>query len=296
MIQTQDGYGGMQSQWSTCITSSGYFYLNQRARRVYLVSDKIQDISAAGLEKWFNVNLAYNLEAYEKRTFEAQIEYLRGLEFEGKLTNDQIMGLQALEQAYTALGITKSSGLTDTEKEIALNKQLLQSSASVGRGYKNAGNAAVAAAQAAVSAKIQEAVMTYMAEAMTKIPYPLSLGVPILGAAMAGALGSVLSGSSSSAESNFSSTSQFAEGGYVGGRPHSQGGTIIEAERGEFVMSRNATESIGLETLNQMNQSGGGGSINVSVTGNVLTQDFVEGELAESIKEAVRRGSDFGLS
>jgi hypothetical protein len=88
----------------------------------------------------------------------------------------------------------------------------------------------------------------------------------------------------------------FEDGGYIGGRRHSQGGTIIEAERGEFVMSRNATESIGLETLNQMNQSGGGGNINVSVTGNVLTQDFVEGELAESIKEAVRRGSDFGIS
>ena len=87
----------------------------------------------------------------------------------------------------------------------------------------------------------------------------------------------------------------FEHGGYVGGRPHSQGGTIIEAERGEFVMSRNAVESIGLETLNQMNQSGGGGNINVNVSGNVLTQDFVEGELAESIKEAVRRGSDFGI-
>ena len=88
----------------------------------------------------------------------------------------------------------------------------------------------------------------------------------------------------------------FAEGGYVGGRAHSQGGTMIEAERGEFVMSKNAVDSIGLETLNQMNQSGGGGSVNVNVSGNVLTQDFVEGELAESIKEAVRRGSDFGLS
>ena len=61
-------------------------------------------------------------------------------------------------------------------------------------------------------------------------------------------------------------------------------------------MSRNAVESIGLETLNQMNQTGGGGNINVNVSGNVLTQDFVEGELAESIKEAVRRGSDFGLN
>ena len=87
----------------------------------------------------------------------------------------------------------------------------------------------------------------------------------------------------------------FEEGGYVGGRRHSQGGTIIEAERGGFVMSRNAVESIGLETLNQMNQSGGGGGINVTDTGNVLTQDFVEGELAESIKEAIRRGSDFGI-
>jgi len=92
------------------------------------------------------------------------------------------------------------------------------------------------------------------------------------------------------------SAPKFAEGGYVGGNLHSQGGTMIEAERGEFVMSRNAVESIGLETLNQMNQSGGGAGINVTVTGNVLTQDFVEGELAESIKEAVRRGSDFGLS
>ena len=35
-----------------------------------------------------------------------------------------------------------------------------------------------------------------------------------------------------------------------------------------------------------MNQSGVGASINVNVSGNVLTQDFVEGELAESIKEA----------
>tara|TARA_X000001388_G_scaffold1593_1_gene1535 strand:- start:219 stop:3056 length:2838 start_codon:yes stop_codon:yes gene_type:complete len=101
-----------------------------------------------------------------------------------------------------------------------------------------------------------------------------------------------MGGSSSSAGGVYG---KFEHGGYVGGNRHSQGGTIIEAERGEFVMSRNAVESIGLETLNQMNQSGGGGNINVNVSGNVLTQDFVEGELAESIKEAVRRGSDFGI-
>ena len=37
-------------------------------------------------------------------------------------------------------------------------------------------------------------------------------------------------------------------------------------------------------------------SIVVNVSGNVLTQDYVEGELAENIKEAIRRGSDFGLN
>lgn len=186
----------------------------------------------------------------------------------------------------------------ELEKQLKVNKQLLESSFRLGQGYKNAGDAAVAGAKAVVVAKIQEAVIAYMAEAMTKIPFPLSLGVPALGAAMAAALGSVLSGSSSNVSNSVgggATFGKFEQGGYVGGRPHSQGGTIIEAERGEFVMSRNAVESIGLETLNQMNQTGGGASINVSVTGNVLTQDFVEGELAESIKEAVRRGSDFGI-
>ena len=39
-----------------------------------------------------------------------------------------------------------------------------------------------------------------------------------------------------------------------------------------------------------------GSTLQFNISGNVLSQDFVEGELAESIKEAVRRGTDFGLS
>ena len=58
---------------------------------------------------------------------------------------------------------------------------------------------------------------------------------------------------------------KFQEGGLVGGKLHSQGGTMIEAERGEFVMSRNAVQSIGTETLNQMNQTGNTGvTVNIS--------------------------------
>ena len=86
------------------------------------------------------------------------------------------------------------------------------------------------------------------------------------------------------------------QGGMIGGRRHSQGGTMINAEAGEFVMSRSAVESVGIENLNRMNQGGGGGAVTVNVSGNVLSQDFVEGELAENIKEAIRRGTDFGIS
>jgi len=89
---------------------------------------------------------------------------------------------------------------------------------------------------------------------------------------------------------------KFEQGGLIGGRRHSQGGTIIEAEQGEFIMSRNAVESIGIENLNRMNEGGGGGTVTVNVSGNVMSQDFVEGELSEQIREAVRRGTDFGIS
>ena len=84
-------------------------------------------------------------------------------------------------------------------------------------------------------------------------------------------------------------------GGLVGGRRHSQGGTIIEAEQGEFVMSRSAVDAVGIENMNRINQ-GGGGAVTVNVSGNVMTQDFVEGELAEAIRDATRRGTDFGVS
>ena len=60
-------------------------------------------------------------------------------------------------------------------------------------------------------------------------------------------------------------------------------------------MQRSAVQSIGIENLNRMNQ-GGGGSVTVNVSGNVMSQDYVEGELAEQIKEAIRKGNDFGVS
>ena len=88
---------------------------------------------------------------------------------------------------------------------------------------------------------------------------------------------------------------KYRYGGAVGGRSHSQGGTMIEAERGEFVMRREAVEAVGIETMNRINQGGGAGGINISFNGNVLSKDFIEDEAIPQIKEAIRRGADIGV-
>jgi hypothetical protein len=86
------------------------------------------------------------------------------------------------------------------------------------------------------------------------------------------------------------------QGGLIGGRRHSAGGTIIEAEQGEFVMSRNAVNAVGVEAMNRINQGGGAGAVNISFSGNVMSQDFIEDEAIPMIKEAIRRGADIGVS
>ena len=87
---------------------------------------------------------------------------------------------------------------------------------------------------------------------------------------------------------------KFEQGGLIGGRRHSQGGTMINAEQGEFVMSRSAVESVGIENLNRMNQ-GGGGAITLNISA-PLVDDTVVDSIIPAIREAVRRGEDIGIS
>ena len=89
---------------------------------------------------------------------------------------------------------------------------------------------------------------------------------------------------------------KYQYGGMVGGRRHSQGGTMIEAEQGEFVMNRNDTEAIGIENLNRMNAGlGGGGGATIVINNPVLGKDMIEDEIVPQIQEALRRGGDIGV-
>ena len=64
VVQTESGYGGTQSQWAAVVTPQGYFCLDYRNRKVYIVTDKFTNIGAAGLSKWFTDNIPYSLEPY----------------------------------------------------------------------------------------------------------------------------------------------------------------------------------------------------------------------------------------
>ena len=61
-------------------------------------------------------------------------------------------------------------------------------------------------------------------------------------------------------------------------------------------MQRSAVESVGLEAMNRINQGGSAGNVNISFSGNVMSQDFIEDEAIPMIKEAIRRGADIGVS
>ena len=243
-----------------------------------------------------------------ERTIEGEMMHIQSLILEAealKLTTDftylKQLGLDALIQKYEEL----------EAKVVGSNDEITKSELSVGEAYNmvanSVGNAAVAFGASEKEVANLEATMA-MIRAIgaglrvldstlmtTNPPLAIATAATVVAAGVGEAIKIRQLANQVSGSGGGGVYGSFEQGGYVGGNRHSQGGTIIEAERGEFVMSRRAVESIGLETLNQMNQGGGGASINVSVTGNVLTQDFVEGELAESIKEAVRRGSDFGI-
>ena len=121
---------------------------------------------------------------------------------------------------------------------------------------------------------------------MEKVPFPLSIiAIPATAAAVSSGLEQMFAGLNKI---------KFEQGGYIGGQRHSQGGTIIEAERGEFVMNRNAVDSIGVWNIDAMNAGGGGSSI--VINNPIISSEFVESELPELIAEAVRKGADFGMS
>ena len=64
ILQTKLGYGGTQSQRAAITTRYGYFFVNKISKKVFMMSDKLNDISELGMDNWFFENLDFHLERW----------------------------------------------------------------------------------------------------------------------------------------------------------------------------------------------------------------------------------------
>jgi hypothetical protein len=128
----------------------------------------------------------------------------------------------------------------------------------------------------------------------------MGLVAPTLFGQTMGGLGNLLAPAAPSyagAEGGIGLAEQFHNGGMIPQSYHQGGDVPIIAQEGEFVMRRSAVESIGVENLNRMNRTGqASGGINITFSGNVMSDDFVEDVAIPKIKDAIRRGADIGVS
>tara|TARA_R110001583_G_scaffold165600_1_gene318342 strand:+ start:4744 stop:10164 length:5421 start_codon:yes stop_codon:yes gene_type:complete len=65
VIQTEGGFGGTQSQYAALTTRYGYFFVDQLSRKVFLMKDKLSEISGLGMEGWFRDNMETDLAEYD---------------------------------------------------------------------------------------------------------------------------------------------------------------------------------------------------------------------------------------
>ena len=59
IVLTDDGYGGTQSQWAVLTTRFGHFFVDVSTKKVFLMKDKLQELSDLGMKKWFRKNLHF---------------------------------------------------------------------------------------------------------------------------------------------------------------------------------------------------------------------------------------------
>ena len=61
---TDEGYGGLQHTQTALLTQYGYFWVDQQARKVFLMSSGVDEVSSLGLETFFRDNLDFELTKY----------------------------------------------------------------------------------------------------------------------------------------------------------------------------------------------------------------------------------------
>ena len=140
----------------------------------------------------------------------------------------------------------------------------------IGASQSHAGQAAADAAGVYITAEIQKALSTMILKAFGEVGFFGGLGA----VATAGAVGSVMAQTIKSVT---------AAEGFEG----------IVDEPTLFLAGEEGPEYVDVEPT--MNEGAGRGGANITITGNVLSRDFIEDEAVPMIREALRKGGDIGI-
>ena len=227
-------------------------------RQLYLDFEKVQD------KAFDNYNTEQELIAEFVKNHEHKAAALGLVTDEQKKQNEQ-----------TAKDREEAEKLAEAEKKA--QKATITNAVAYVRSADDKKKAAQEMAQTALEGALQQVAVEQFLKAIKFIKLPPPWNV---------AVATALASTATASISNLLSGIKFAASGLdeVVTKP-----TLIMA--GEA-----GPESVQITPLEgPKDEPQGGGGITVNVSGNVLSQDFVEGELAENIKDAIRRGIDFGI-
>tara|TARA_Y100001973_G_scaffold16716_1_gene24309 strand:- start:1911 stop:2627 length:717 start_codon:yes stop_codon:yes gene_type:complete len=208
----------------------------------------------------------------------------------------QVERTEQITESYGKLDRTLGSYLktlkdtTEVEEDSAESKRDLNAEMekNIAVGFANASAnksmaaSAIDASAAVVNAYLSEAVAAYLKDNVKffkSVPPPFNaILLAGAGAAMSTGIQKIVQGAG-----NFTKDAIGAQYGFEG----------MVTEPTTFTVGEGgAAEYVSVQPMEGVNNAGGQG-INIHISGNVMTQDFVENELSESIQEAVRKGVSF---
>jgi len=226
-----------------------------------------------------------NFQLEQDHILELQNLYPQLAESLGLLTEEQKLANQEAEKAARiaeregekADALKKRLADAEKKRQEDMRKEAFKTSADIGRLALKDVDAARNAALDKIYAYAMTAAAKQMEKILTEVPFPLNIGLAAAGGLAAGAL---VGGAADKLKA-----AQYGMNEVV-----DQPTMILAGEAGAEQVSITPLEGPNIDGV-----QGGGASVVVNVSGNVLTSDFVEGELADNIREAVRRGTDFGI-
>lgn len=221
--------------------------------------------------------LIFDSEKLLKQAFGDRVEIQKGASLENQTLLFSVRDLKEGENEFINI-IQKGFEIQKTN--IMLNKDMAMSAQQLGSAFSQVGNNLRALSQEGLSAEKKFAIL------LKTLGTVLSLSpASAAGGSVISAFASLFAHTGGLIKSN--GVQRFATGGMVQG----QDNVPIMAQAGEFVMQRSAVNSIGLQNLAQMNNTGQpSGGVTINIAGDMVgDEDHVRTKVLPAIKEELRR-------